>query len=173
MFKFKLGSADPVSTPPQICVHSIKIANPAAAKPVFTCEDCGYSSIRRADVIVHRRTHTGERPYVCNAAGCGYSTARSSNLVRHARVHTGERPYRCKSEGCEYAAGDRSSFLVHQRIHEGLRPFRCDFVGCSYKALTQSKLTVHARVHLFAALSGGEKGRPDGAADADAGAGAL
>ena len=59
------------------------------------------------------RTHTGERPYACDAPGCGYATAVSCSLKKHMRVHTGERPYACEVPGCTYAAAERGTLAGH------------------------------------------------------------
>ena len=54
-------------------------------------EGCGYSAATRSKLVVHARTHTGERPFSCEVEGCGYSAATRSRLAEHARTHAGER----------------------------------------------------------------------------------
>ena len=55
------------------------------------------------------------RLYSCEAEGCGYSAVKRNDLTVHARTHTGERPYSCEEEGCGYSAAQRSSLTAHTR----------------------------------------------------------
>ncbi|NXH69630.1 ZNF22 protein, partial [Hydrobates tethys] len=54
------------------------------------CHECGKSFGQSTDLIAHRRTHTGEKPYKCHE--CGKSFGQSTDLIAHRRTHTGEKP---------------------------------------------------------------------------------
>ena len=56
------------------------------------CDACAYATFNGSRFTIHKRKHTGERPYKCPT--CGQRFADSTNLTKHKRKHTGEKPYK-------------------------------------------------------------------------------
>ncbi len=54
-------------------------------KRTDTCEFCGKVFKNCSNLTVHRRSHTGEKPYKCEL--CSYACAQSSKLTRHMKTH--------------------------------------------------------------------------------------
>ncbi|KIY63878.1 hypothetical protein CYLTODRAFT_425740 [Cylindrobasidium torrendii FP15055 ss-10] len=81
------------------------------------CPQCSFEAPRSSELERHIRTHTGERPFVCDWPDCNYAASQPGNLSRHRRVHTGERPYACDWPDCTYAAGQKNSLDAHRRVH--------------------------------------------------------
>ncbi|XP_069490865.1 zinc finger protein Aiolos [Ambystoma mexicanum] len=95
----------------------------------LTCDVCGLPCISMNVLMVHKRSHTGERPFQCNQ--CGASFTQKGNLLRHGKLHTGEKPFKCHL--CSYACQRRDALSGHLRTHSVEKPFKCEFCGRSYK----------------------------------------
>uniref|UniRef100_A0A3B1IKW2 Zinc finger protein 367 n=1 Tax=Astyanax mexicanus TaxID=7994 RepID=A0A3B1IKW2_ASTMX len=64
------------------------------------CNICNRVFPREKSLQAHKRTHTGERPYLCDFPECGKAFVQSGQLKTHQRLHTGEKPFVCSEKGC-------------------------------------------------------------------------
>ncbi|XP_055512727.1 zinc finger protein Aiolos-like isoform X1 [Leucoraja erinacea] len=100
-----------------------------ASNGKLTCDICGLSCVGPNVLMVHKRSHTGERPFHCNQ--CGASFTQRGNLLRHVKLHSGEKPFKCHL--CNYACRRRDALSGHLRTHSIDKPYKCSFCGRSYK----------------------------------------
>ncbi|KAL2086817.1 hypothetical protein ACEWY4_017876 [Coilia grayii] len=119
--------------------------SPRAGQPSrLTCDICGLACVSLNVLLVHKRSHTGERPFHCQQ--CGASFTQKGNLLRHVKLHTGEKPFKCPM--CSYACRRRDALSGHLRTHSVEKPYKCNHCGRSYKQ--RSSLEEHReRCHVY------------------------
>ncbi|XP_076830648.1 DNA-binding protein Ikaros isoform X2 [Brachyhypopomus gauderio] len=134
--------------------HAGPDSKPAAAYPTaggirlpngkLKCDICGIVCIGPNVLMVHKRSHTGERPFQCSQ--CGASFTQKGNLLRHIKLHSGEKPFKCHL--CNYACRRRDALTGHLRTHSVGKPHKCAYCGRSYKQ--RSSLEEHKeRCHNY------------------------
>ena len=80
------------------------------------CDVCHRVFPREKSLQAHRRTHSGERPYVCDFPNCGKAFVQSGQLKTHQRLHTGEKPFACSAQGC-------TTRFTHANRHCSIHPY--------------------------------------------------
>lgn len=95
----------------------------------LSCDYCDFSTIRKAELILHMYYHTAPseealfKPFCCEY--CGKRFVNKSVMASHLLVHTGEKPFRCTFPSCDRTFARVSSVKAHLRFHTREKPFKC------------------------------------------------
>ncbi|KAI9314817.1 hypothetical protein BX666DRAFT_1825368, partial [Dichotomocladium elegans] len=81
------------------------------ANAIYHCPACTKQFTRPYNLKSHMRTHTNERPYVCDHEGCQWKFARPHDLKRHQLLHSGHKPHECPH--CKKRFGRRDALRRH------------------------------------------------------------
>lgn len=126
-------------------------ARASSKRHVCTHPGCNAAFSRPNRLVIHTRSHTGDRPFQCTVAGCDKQYARKQHLRRHI-VTTHERhlsPARCGAfvctePGCHQILSSRDALAKHVRNHRR-RQHQCSV--CLRSFHKRQQLVSHGYVH--------------------------
>jgi len=109
----------------------------------YECDVCEKTFSRQWDLKIHRRTHTGERPYACTY--CDETFISNSHRKRHEIMHTKDsKPFKC--DKCIRSFHSRTELAEHDFSHTGISKHCCDQCGSFFS--NSSALKTHVkRIH--------------------------
>ena len=119
-------------------LHSFKV-HMNIHRSKYKCPECGKGSQSKQVLAVHRRRHSGEKPFECTVCSKRFSAL--GDLRKHSRIHSGEKPYKCHV--CQKAFSQSSALNSHMRVHTGDEPYKCS--QCRKSFTTFSQLRTHER----------------------------
>lgn len=120
---------------------------------------CHKNYVKASKLVQHIRSHTGERPFVCDHDGCGASYMRNEHLKAHQRRHQdpSHKPFTCQAEGCELRFWTASQLKNHvQACHTdhlssatgtSSHDYPCTEPGCDQTLHKRKELRQHIREH--------------------------
>ena len=87
----------------------------------YQCSGCDMKFSNNSDLLIHMKTHTGEKPYQCSH--CEKDFSDKDNLMQHMITHAEEKPYNCRDCGKIFI--NNSDLLIHMKTHSGEKPYQC------------------------------------------------
>ncbi|XP_075159003.1 uncharacterized protein LOC142232171 [Haematobia irritans] len=111
------------------------------AGPLLVCEVCGYSCKQRDSLIVHKRHHSGEKPFSCKI--CDARFASKPLLKEHMAAHETQRNHVC--DVCGKRFNRPKALYHHKHLHLGIKKFVCKICGLAFAQA--SGLSAHMRKH--------------------------
>ncbi|KAL8567211.1 hypothetical protein ACOMHN_046621 [Nucella lapillus] len=135
------GFLPPVHMPPP---SKRAVANASA----YECAKCAKLFTTAHGLEVHvRRSHSGTRPYACDA--CEKTFGHAVSLDQHRAVHSQDRAFVCGQCGKSFK---RSSTLsTHLLIHSDTRPYPCPYCGKRFHQ--KSDMKKHTYIHTDTSLA--------------------
>ncbi|XP_078604553.1 uncharacterized protein LOC144878141 [Branchiostoma floridae x Branchiostoma japonicum] len=114
----------------------------------FKCDACGNRYCSKAELEIHTRTHTGEKPYLCEHCGKCFTCQRDAKkhiLRMHSNWRETAKRHFCSV--CNKSFLEKSTMLKHvNAVHADHRPYPCD--QCEYRGKNKRDLQRHQNRHM-------------------------
>ncbi|XP_008196814.2 zinc finger protein 267 [Tribolium castaneum] len=107
------------------------------------CKYCSSAFPAPSKLQRHLRTHTKDRPFVCDFKNCGKSFSDKRNLDGHKALHSNEFNFKCQE--CGRAFRTKNRLKQHEKAHTVATPYVCEICSKAYKY--KSTLIFHLKKH--------------------------
>lgn len=116
---------------PQSSEDSVKLVkSDGSGASHWTCKICSKTFAQSSNYKNHIRTHSDERPFVCNVCSIGFKER--YHLKKHILFkHTKELKEECRVCGKRFK--DSTAVRAHERIHSEERPYGCQRCNKTFK----------------------------------------
>ncbi|CAK1590368.1 unnamed protein product [Parnassius mnemosyne] len=144
--QFKCGFCNKTYKSRQSLKEHFRVAHSSNRK-LFVCVTCAKRFTAKSTLMMHLKSHNGEKQYVC--PHCPKTYTRASYLRAHSLIHLGQqrpKPFKCKFKDCSRNFSTKYSLSVHvAHTHSTERPHKCDL--CLKGFATSSGLKIHKESH--------------------------
>ncbi|KAK2153262.1 hypothetical protein LSH36_302g01000 [Paralvinella palmiformis] len=121
---------DEIEESTSTAVKNVKTPAVNANGAYWTCKICNKVFAQNSNYKNHIRTHSDERPFVCQICSIGFKER--YHLKKHMLFkHSDELKEECRYCGKKFK--DSTAVRAHERIHSDVRPYSCRRCGKSFK----------------------------------------
>lgn len=105
----------------------------------YTCDLCNYMTFSVGNLDLHKRKHTGERPFACSS--CDKRFTRVAHLNQHVKLHANDFEMHCQMCGRGFA--DEDELCAHEMTCKN-RMFQCHM--CHDPHIRMDNLRRHIKI---------------------------